>query len=517
MDQREKQIRQKLKDDFVHYASKCLKIRTKSGEIMPFLLNQGQKHIHSSIEDQRRKTGKVRVIVCKGRQLGSSTYASGRMYHNVTHHYGVRAFILTHEKDATDNLFEMSQRFHDNVPSIVKPQVGVSSAKELYFDLLDSGYKIGTAGNKATGRSSTIQYLLGSEVAHWPNAAEHAKGVLQAVPSEKGTEIILESTANGIGNYFHEQWQLAESGASDFLPIFVPWFWLPDYRRQIDYDLQPLEDEVELINLYNLDAHQLVWRRYKIQELSAAGGNGQKAFQQEYPMNAVEAFVSSGEDTLIDPSLVMRARKAKCEAYGPLIIGCDPARFGDDRTSIIRRRGRVAYGLKSYLKKDTMEVAGILHKIILDENPDQVCVDVGGLGAGVVDRLNELGHGDIVIAVNAGSSALDQDAYSNKRAEMWGECNKWLRQIPVQIPDEDSLHADLTSVKYKYDSLSRLVIEPKDQMKKRGLRSPDEAESLIQTFAEPVESGSTNKQQSESIANQIMSGSNRLQRLRSGR
>lgn len=517
MDEKEKKIRQKLKDDFVHYAYKCLKIRTKSGEISPFVLNQGQNHIHKAIENQKRLTGKVRVIICKGRQLGSSTYASGRIYHNVTHHYGVRAFILTHEKEATDNLFEMSQRFHDNIPSVVKPRVGVSSAKELYFDILDSGYKIGTAGNKATGRSSTIQYLLGSEVAYWPNAAEHAKGVLQAVPGEKGTEIILESTANGIGNYFHEQWQLAESGASDFLPIFVPWFWLPDYRRPIEEDFNPNEDEIELINLYKLDAHQLSWRRYKIQELSAAGGNGKKAFQQEYPMNAIEAFVSSGEDTLIDASLVMRARKTNCEAYGPLVVGCDPARFGDDRTSIIYRRGRVAYNLKSYLKKDTMEVAGILHKLIKDDNPEKVFIDVGGLGAGVVDRLNELGHEDIIVPVNAGSSPLNQDAYSNKRAEMWGECNKWLRQIPVQIPDEDSLHSDLTSVKYKFDSLSRLVIEPKDQMKKRGLRSPDEAESLILTFAEPLAGHSTNKQQSELIANQIMSSSNRLERLRSGR
>lgn len=514
MDEKEKQIRQKLKGDFVHYAEKCLKIRTKSGKILPFILNQGQKHIHEKIEKQKRETGRVRAIICKGRQLGSSTYASGRIYHNITHNYGVRAFILTHEADATDNLFEMAQRFYEKTPIIIKPHLGAESAKELYFDVLESGYKIGTAGNKATGRSSTIQYLLGSEVAYWPNAAEHAKGILQTVPNEPGTEIILESTSSGMGNYFHEQWQLAESGESDYIPIFVPWFWMAEYRRELADDFSITADEEELIRNYGLDAHQLAWRRYKIMELSAKGANGEKAFCSEYPCNSTESFQTSGEDTLIPPHLVVRARKANCQSIGSLVIGVDPARFGDDRTSIIYRRGRVSYNLKSYSKKDTMEVAGIVHKIIKEDNPDKVFIDVGGLGAGVVDRLNELGLGDVICAVNAGSSPLDTDLYVNKRAEMWGTLKKWLADAPVQIPDSDSLHADLCAVRYKFDSMTRLVIERKEDMKKRGLRSPDEADALCLTFAEPVDYIQSSKNKSESTANALMYQTNKLRRLR---
>ena len=515
MTEEEKQIRQKLKNDFAHYSKKCLKIRPKSGEIMPFLLNESQLHVHKAVEKQKLTTGKVRSIILKGRQQGMSTYVSGRFYWLVTHRFGVRAFILTHEAEATNNLFEMTQRYHQYCPSVVRPETSASSAKELYFGKLDSGYKIGTAGNKAVGRSSTIQYLHGSEVAFWPNAAEHAKGILQAVPNESQTEIYLESTANGIGNYFHEQWQLSESGQSDFMPIFVPWFWQQEYRRDVPPDFKVEEDEIELIRLYHLNPHQLMWRRYKIQELSVSGGDGRRAFQQEYPNNPTEAFSLSGEDTLIHPDLVLRARKEECEGIGPLIVACDPARFGDDRTSIIYRRGRRAYNLKSYSKKSTMEVAGILHGIIINDRPDWLCVDVGGLGAGVVDRLVELGHGEIVQAINFGESPLDQDRYVNKRAEMWGQMKEWLTMAPVEIPDTDSLHSDLCAVKYSYDSLNRLKIEPKESMKKRGLRSPDEADALALTFAIPSTVHKT-KNKSESIARDMMSASLKLSRMRRG-
>jgi hypothetical protein len=517
MTENEIEIRSRLKNNFVHYADKCLKIRTKQGLVLPFKLNKSQLYSHKLIEHQKLVTGKVRVIALKGRQCGFSTYTGGRIFHGVSHRRGVRAFILTHEGEATSNLFEMSKRFYDNCPQIVRPALGACSAKELSFTLLDSGYKVGTAGNAGVGRSSTIQYFHGSEVALWENASEHAKGILQAIPGDAGTEIILESTARGVGNYFHEQWQQAESGFSEFIPIFLPWFWQDEYQRDIDKDFQIIEGEHELIRHYDLSAPQLIWRRKKIIELSAGGGDGLKAFNQEYPNNAVEAFTTSGDDTYISPNLVMAARKTKAEGVGKLIIGADPARFGDDRTSIIFRRGRCAYNLTSYTKKDTMEVAGILYQLIKDHNPDRVCVDIGGLGAGVVDRLHELVGKELVIGINAGSTPLDQSLYSNKRAEMWGLTKQWLEDKPSSIPDSDSLHADLCNIKYSFDSNSRLKMEPKETMKKRGVRSSDEADALGLTFALPFDTMQHSKNQSESVAAEMMQKSNTLARLRSQR
>ncbi|HEX4371996.1 MAG TPA: hypothetical protein VHZ50_01705, partial [Puia sp.] len=345
MDDLNRQVRLKLKEDFYHYASKCLTIRTKE-DIQSFVLNKAQNYIHSQVEQQKRETGKIRAIILKGRQQGCSTYIEGRFYWLVTHRFGVRAFILTHDIDATNNLFEMAQRYHEHCPELVRPIIQASNSKELLFAGLDSGYKIGTAGNKNVGRSSTIQLLHGSEVAFWPNAAEHAKGILQAVPNANGTEVFIESTANGMGNYFHQQWQLAEVGSSAFIPIFLPWYWQDEYKMPIEPGFKSTPEEDELISLYNLTTEQLIWRRYKIIELSVGGTDGTRAFMQEYPCNSTEAFQTTGEDNFIVPSIVMTARKACVEKYGPLIIGVDPARYGDDRTSILRRQGRVAFGLE---------------------------------------------------------------------------------------------------------------------------------------------------------------------------
>src|SRR5690606_3588843 len=153
-------------------------------------------------------------------------------YHKTTNNTGERTFILTHQEQATQNLFAMVQRYHDNCPVAVRPATGKNNAKELTFPGLDSQYQVATAGSKGVGRSATLTNVHGSEVAFWENGEDHLSGLFQAVPLAPGTEIILESTAKGVGNIFHEEWKKAESGESDFIPIFVPWFWQDEYRRK---------------------------------------------------------------------------------------------------------------------------------------------------------------------------------------------------------------------------------------------------------------------------------------------
>lgn len=513
MDQKEKEIRQHLKNDFPHYANKCLKIATKEGSIITFSLNKAQKYIHARIEEQKNKTGRVRAIILKGRQQGCSTYVGGRFYHKVTHNFGIKAFILTHALDATNNLFKMAKRFYEHTPAIVQPEVSANNTKELIFGKLDSGYKLGTAENKSVGRSSTIQLFHGSEVAFWSNAAEHAKGILQAIPDVSGTEIILESTANGVGNYFHQQWQMAEAGKSEYTAIFIPWYWQEEYKKEIENDFCCDEEEDELKRIYHLSDEQINWRRNKIIELSVKS-DGKKSFMQEYPCNTVEAFQMTGEDSYISPQLVAEARNGVAEKYGKLLIGVDPARFGDDHTCIIRRQTRHVFGLQRYKDKDTMEVTGYVHKIITEEKPFRVFIDVGGLGAGIVDRLIELGHKEVIVPINSGSKPLDDKKYGNKRAEMWGVGKEWLINHPCQIPDDDVLHADLTGVKYRFDSNSRLFLERKEDMKKRGIRSPDAADALMLTFAYPESVLVKDNSQDRQIARKITTLSRKLKYLR---
>jgi hypothetical protein len=216
-----------LKGDFTYYAPRCLKVKSKAGQIVPFTLNRSQLYLHQKIEDQIARMGRVRVIVLKGRQQGISTYVEGRFYWKTSMNQGKRAYILTHLQEATDNLFAMTQRYHEHCPGPLKPHTKNQSAKALTFDKLDSEFSVATAGSKGTGRSGTGQYMHGSEVGFWDNAADHMAGIGQTIPEEAGTEIILESTGNGIGNEFHKRWQDAVRGKSDYLAVFIPWFWEP--------------------------------------------------------------------------------------------------------------------------------------------------------------------------------------------------------------------------------------------------------------------------------------------------
>jgi hypothetical protein len=483
-------VRQKLKDDFPHYAARCLKIRTKAGKIDPLVLNRAQIHIHERLEAQRAETGKVRALVLKGRQQGASTYIGGRFYHAVTHRRGCQVFILTHEQSATDNLFSMANRYHDHCPDLVKPQTGAANAKELNFPGLDSGYQVGTAGTKAVGRSKTVQLFHGSEVAFWPHAASHFASVIQAVPDLPGTEIILESTANGVGGEFHERWQQAEAGIGDYQAVFVPWFWQDEYRRPADGFVSD-DEEAEYASVHGLDAEQLAWRRAKIQELKDP-----LLFRQEYPATAAEAFQTTGHDSFIKAEAVLRARKATCEGIGPLVIGADPAQMGADRFSIAWRRGRKVEKLDSKAKLDTVAGANWLRSIIDEDKPAKVFIDVGG-SPGVYDLLNSWGYGETVIPVNFGSAPMDpieilpdgsrRPGPKNRRAEMWSRSRDWLdEEGGADIPDRDSLQADACGPSYFFDTNQRLLLESKEHMRSRGVRSPDEWDAIALTFAEPV-------------------------------
>lgn len=494
MDAKERAIRQRLKSDFPHYAERCLKIRTKSGKIAPLILNRAQRHVHDSLEAQRARTGKVRALLLKARQQGFSTYIGGRFYHRTSHARGIQAFILTHEQDATDNLFGMTERYHQHCPELVRPHTGASNAKELSFDKLDSGYSIGTAGSKAVGRSKTTQLFHGSEVAFWPNAPDHFAGVVQTIPDLPDTEIILESTGNGLGGEFHERWQQAEAGIGDYIAIFVPWFWSDEYRRPVPEGFVLDEDETEHAELHGLDLEQMVWRRAKIAELKDP-----LLFKQEYPATAAEAFQSTGHDSFIKPDAVLKARKASLVGRGPLVGGADPARFGDDRFSIAWRRGRVVEEIQSKSKLDIIAGAHWIKAEIDERKPKKVFVDVGGLGVGTVDVLHSWGapYDKIVVAVNFGSEPRqppkkDKDGKPmagcrNRRAEMWSDSKDWLAdEGGASLPDRDSIQADACGPGYKYDINQRLLLESKEDMRRRGIRSPDEWDAVVLTFAEPV-------------------------------
>lgn len=476
----------RLRDDFLYYAPKCLKVLAKNGDLVPFELNAAQMYVHQRLEKQLAETGKVRALVLKGRQQGISTYVEGRYFHKAQFRKGLKAMILTHLAEATTNLFGMTKRYYDGLADAIRPSIKSDNATSLWFDRLDSKFSVATAGNKETGRGGTVQLFHGSEVAFWPNPVKIFAGLGQSVADMDDTEIILESTANGVGGEFHKRWRRAEAGLSDFIAIFVPWFWQEEYSKAVPRGFTRTSEEDELRHLFGLTDEQLFWRRMKI-EGDFNGDDTQ--FQQEYPNTSSEAFVSAKRDSLIPIPNILAARKERetlPDARQPLLVGCDPARYGDDRTAIVWRRGRCVTRIRTLSKKNTMQVAGILVKVIQDDKPVKLFIDIIGLGVGIYDRLVEMGYGEIVVPVQASESADEDDRYRNKRAEMWCRMRDWFAAKPARIPDDDDLQADLVEPGYTYDSAGRILIESKENIKKRGGLSPDIGDALSLTFAEII-------------------------------
>lgn len=500
----------RLNNDFPYFARTILKVRTKAGLVIPFELNRAQQRLHELLEGQIAQTGKVRADILKGRQMGISTYIQGRFFWKMWRRQGrgLKAFILTHEQPATDNLFKITKRFQDTAPEGLSHPTVAANAKELAFAGRDSSYLVATAGTKGVGRSDTIQLFHGSEVAFWPNAEDHIDGVEQAIPDAPGTEKILESTANGIGNVFQRRYSAAQRGASDEVAIFLPWFWDDGYRATPD-DWEPSAKWREYGQQHGLAIDQLCWafrkNRSMATAISASPDEPCWKFRQEYPATADEAFQSSG-NSFIPGAKVLKARRKPADPQvlrsSAMILGVDPARSAEgkgDTTGIIDRCGRRLGSVvcERMVSTDTMEIAGRVVRLIKLHRPDLVTIDVGGLGAGVYDRLNELGYGRIVRAVNFGSSPVGvgptgDELYANRRAEMWDALRDWFNDpAGVQIPDDDSLQADLTAPAWgtgatRYRSNNELILEEKEKIRDRLGFSPDLGDAAALTFAEPI-------------------------------
>lgn len=196
-------------------------------------------------------------------------------------------------------------------------------------------------------------------------------------------------------------------------------------------------------------------------------------------------FSAAGDDQVISLADVEAGAQRKYQerdvSYAPKILGIDPARFGDDKSVIFPRQGLQAFTPLIYRGIDNMDFASRIASKIDEWNPDAVFIDAGN-GAGVIDRLRQLGHR--VIEVNFASSPI-KPQFLNKRAEIWWETRDWLKAGGA-IPNLVELKQDLATPTYWYSNTNKIQLEPKDEIKKRGLPSPDLGDALALTFAQPV-------------------------------
>ena len=290
----QKAVRKRLYDDYEYYAAKALKVRTKPdakgvSRIAPFKLNRAQRKLLDVIIAQLERRGFVRLIIVKGRQMGSSTFVEGFIYWWTSQRPAQRALVVAHDAPATQTVFEMTKRFHDNCPAVLQPSTKYSGKKELTFDILDSSYRVATAGGEGIVRGDMINSAHLSEFAWWPpgSAKANFNGLMDAIPNTVGTICIIESTSNGF-NLFYEQWRAANEGDSLFETIFLSWLLDDGYRLPLTPGFERSPKEQEIVDLYGATDEQLMFRRAKVAE------KGMELFRQEYPFTAEESFLTSG-------------------------------------------------------------------------------------------------------------------------------------------------------------------------------------------------------------------------------
>jgi hypothetical protein len=197
-------------------------------------------------------------------------------------------------------------------------------------------------------------------------------------------------------------------------------------------------------------------------------------------------FGAANAQALIPLDVALAAARRSCreDAFesAAKVIGVDVARYGDARSVFFPRQGCVAFAPRVFRAISTMELVGHLCQMIQDWEPDAVFIDATGVGGPVVDRMKELGHA--VVGVDAGQSAISA-RYQNKRAECWYLMREWLAS--GCIPDDSSLLAELTGLQYTFaNAAGKLQLESKDDLRDRGMPSPDLGDALSLTFSHPV-------------------------------
>ena len=341
-----------MRYDFLRYAPANLKIQTQEGKLVPFQFNEIQLILDDIAKNLEHLTGMVRMVILKARREGVTTYWTGKFFHNTIHKRNRYSYIITHEPDATDFVFKMVKRYYDNCT--LKPQTKYNNTTLLEFNNstgtgLDSAFRVATANKADIGSAQLIHNLLLSELAKYPaqTVDETLTSVLQCVPDDPDTRVIIESTAKGHGGEFHKRfwgarhiyevyldragraaWRHSLNYDADpnnhYARVFIPCFVFDKYRKEPEFGFEPTTadhaiygNEQALKDRYGVGDMFLAWRRDVI--VNKCRGS-LSIFHQEYPMNPKEAFLASGRPVF---------NMAICDERSTLAVSPNPLIYYD--------------------------------------------------------------------------------------------------------------------------------------------------------------------------------------------
>lgn len=288
-----------------------LKIINKDGDKVPFAPNVMQSAFNDEFFASSGGNWRIRPygmkrqrrLILKGRQFGFSTNTLGLYFLDTVMRGGIKTIIVAQDQKSTVELFKKIQLMHEELPEWAKERIGAPAAAskyEYFWPKIQSSFLIGTAGSEEFGRSQTVQNVLLSELPSWPEGAAEGlfTGMLKAVPMDGN--IVIESTAKGIGNHFYRMWVNAINGKSTYRAMFYSWKDFPEYQipQSLWEEMLPggfgfkelTEEERDIIKAFQLTIEQMAFRRYQQLDLPDPD-----LIEQEFPLSAERAFVSSSQ------------------------------------------------------------------------------------------------------------------------------------------------------------------------------------------------------------------------------
>jgi hypothetical protein len=311
-------------EDHLAFCRETCTIRDKRGISVAFEQQPAQRKLDALIQECKRKNKPIRILALKARQVMVSSGTAGEFFHTVGFVPGQKALVVSHDDDSARNIFgyyEQLDESYRQFRGLVRKLDRVRGNKGRLIEYEGGGYiQVETANNLAGGRSFSLRFLHLSEFAFWRDAKILMLALMQSVPDDPDTAVIIESTANGKGGEFYRLWQLASdpTSASDWIAFFFAWWEHPEYTRPpIDpaaFQATLTSEEQQLRDRYNLSLGQLNWRRWAI--LNKCGGDAE-LFKQEYPSCDSEAFIASGRPRF-DPKVLAKMPVMHDAAVGDL-------------------------------------------------------------------------------------------------------------------------------------------------------------------------------------------------------
>lgn len=312
-------------------AAQLLKVRTRDGRVEALFANPAQREFE-------RRRGRHNIVL-KARQMGLTTWAAARFFLRTITRPGTLTLQVAHTQESAEEIFRIVHRFLDFLPEQLRDgplRTSRQNVRQIVFPAIDSQYRVVSAGDKNAGRGMTVQNLHCSELARWPgNPAEILAGLRAAMAPK--AELILESTPDGVGGCFHEEWRKA--GETGLVRHFFPWWMEPRYRAETAAEESLTEEERDLILRHGLDLKQIGFRRQ-------VRSNFRSLARQEYAEDDESCFRASGDSVFelaaieerlkAMPEFAEQRRNGELEIWLPpmagkrYLVAVDPAGGGSE-------------------------------------------------------------------------------------------------------------------------------------------------------------------------------------------